>query len=71
MTATPFSTGTIDQITASVHEHSWAVRSRHQTSDGLILYVFCSQCSAMRVDLLCNSSVMPTALSRTTAAPEP
>ncbi len=69
MTATPFSTGTIEQITASVHEHSWTVRSRHQTSDGLILYVSCSQCSAMRVDQLCNPSVVPTALSRATAAP--
>ncbi|WP_159575252.1 hypothetical protein [Microbacterium sp. 8M] len=46
------------------HEHAWSTRSRHSTSDGLLLYVRCTGCDAHRVDLIIPGAVAPSALSR-------
>lgn len=40
--------------------------SRHPTSEGVVLYVRCTGCSAHRVDLQTHSQTPPTALSRET-----
>ncbi|MDR6867624.1 hypothetical protein J2Y69_002228 [Microbacterium resistens] len=46
------------------HEHAWLTESRHRTSQGELLYVRCTACSARRVDLLPSSGLPPTAASR-------
>lgn len=45
------------------HEHGWDVESRHDTSDGYVLYVRCADCGERRVDLQKSSDVPPAPLS--------
>lgn len=46
------------------HDHGWHVESRHLTSEGLVLYVRCVGCGALRVDVQGNQGLPPAALSR-------
>lgn len=48
----------------AVHEHAWLVESRHRTSEGHVLYVRCSSCTARRVDVQAHAHLPPAALSR-------
>lgn len=52
----------IPPVTAP-HEHAWLVESRHNTSEGIVLYVRCASCRTRRVDLQPNPLVPPAALS--------
>lgn len=35
---------------ATTHEHGWVTLSSHATSDGIVRYVRCAVCGALRVD---------------------
>lgn len=48
------------------HEHAWLTESRHQTSDGAVLYVRCAACGIRRVDVQERSDATPAAISRIT-----
>ncbi len=48
----------------TLHEHAWIVESRHATSEGHVLYVRCTGCSARRVDLQRHPLAPPAASSR-------
>lgn len=56
----------VDAETAP-HEHAWCTLSSHPTSEGLVLYVRCAGCGALRVDVRGDAPV-PSALSRATPA---
>ncbi|WP_350351536.1 hypothetical protein ABS642_20315 [Microbacterium sp. A8/3-1] len=58
----------IPQPTAT-HEHAWLVESRHPTSEGIVLYVRCAECSVRRVDVQPHPQTPPSALSAEIAAP--
>lgn len=49
--------------TAAHHEHAWAIESRHRTSEGTVLYVWCESCRARRIDLQRRYDAPPAALS--------
>ena len=53
------------------HEHAWIVESRHPTSEGVVLYVRCTECVMRRVDLQPHPYMPPTALSIGVSAPRP
>lgn len=50
--------------TAVEHEHAWLVDSRHRTSEGTVLYVRCTDCGILRVDLQAHPHMPPSAASR-------
>lgn len=58
------STLPISGRTALTHEHAWLVESRHPTSEGVVLYVRCTGCTARRVDVQRHPLAPPDALSR-------
>jgi hypothetical protein len=46
------------------HEHGWLVESQHSTTQGLVVYVRCAACRALRVDLQERPDVPPSAVTR-------
>lgn len=63
MPTSPVSTAPDPLSSIRVHEHSWLTESRHSVSDGVILYVRCSQCTARRVDLQPHAQLVPAGIS--------
>ncbi|MET4060299.1 hypothetical protein ABIB35_001844 [Arthrobacter sp. UYP6] len=63
MPTSPVSIASKRQPSTPDHEHSWLTESRHQVSDGVILYVRCSQCTARRVDLKPYAQLVPAGIS--------
>ena len=61
MPTSPVSTAS--QLPIRSHEHSWLTESRHRVSDGVIMYVRCSQCMARRVDLKPPAQLVPVGIS--------
>lgn len=64
MTATDTESISLVHAPARFHEHAWSVESRHQTSEGTVLYVRCVDCRDRRIDLQLHPSAPPRALSR-------
>lgn len=52
---------------APPHEHAWLVESRHQTSEGVVVYVRCAGCGTRRVDLQTHAMMPPSAISAETS----
>ena len=48
---------------APPHEHGWRTRSRHRTSQGVVVYVQCTVCDALRVDVESAPGTPPSAAS--------
>ncbi len=63
MPTSPVSTAPDSLSPSHTHEHSWLTESRHQVSDGVVLYVRCSQCTARRVDLKPHAQPVPAGIS--------
>jgi hypothetical protein len=49
--------------TPLAHEHAWLVQSQHTTSEGVVVYVRCSDCGTRRVDLQTHPAMPPSAVS--------
>lgn len=47
------------QCAGLAHEHAWHTASRHGTSLGVVVYVQCAQCGALRMDLVARSPEEP------------
>lgn len=45
-----------------IHDHLWAVRSRHSTSEGAVLYEQCDGCGAWRIELVEDRFLLPEEL---------
>ncbi|WP_295014217.1 hypothetical protein [uncultured Microbacterium sp.] len=51
------------------HAHAWITRSRHPTSEGVVVYVQCVECGSLRTDLIAAPAAVPTAWSRIVRTP--
>ncbi|WFR84595.1 hypothetical protein [Arthrobacter sp. Y-9] len=49
-------------VQAEAHDHLWAVRSRHSTSEGVVLYERCEDCGSWRIELLEDRFLLPETL---------
>ncbi|WP_287903184.1 hypothetical protein [Arthrobacter sp.] len=46
-------------VQAETHDHLWAIRSRHSTSEGVVLYERCADCGAWRIERVDGRFVLP------------